>query len=65
MKKIVASNVVASQPPNSDRLQRRPLVPIFSVYKFFIEHPKKIFGSNFLSTFALCFDLLDILAAQF
>ena len=25
---IVATNVVASQPPNGDRLQRRPLVPI-------------------------------------
>ena len=24
---IVATNVVASQPPNGDRLQRRPLVP--------------------------------------
>ena len=28
MMKIVATNVVASRPPNSDRLQRRPLVPI-------------------------------------
>ena len=26
---IVATNVVASRPPNGDRLQRRPLVPIF------------------------------------
>ena len=26
--KIVATNVVASRPPNGDRLQRRPLVPI-------------------------------------
>ena len=25
--KIVATNVVASRPPNGDRLQRRPLVP--------------------------------------
>ena len=25
---IVATNVVASRPPNGDRLQRRPLVPI-------------------------------------
>ena len=25
----VATNVVASQPPNGDRLQRRPLVPKF------------------------------------
>ena len=25
---LVATNVVASQPPNGDRLQRRPLVPI-------------------------------------
>ena len=24
---IVATNVVASRPPNGDRLQRRPLVP--------------------------------------
>ena len=29
MMKIVATNVVASRPPNGDRLQRRPLVPIF------------------------------------
>ena len=28
MMKIVATNVVASRPPNGDRLQRRPLVPI-------------------------------------
>ena len=34
MKKIVATNVVASRPPNGDRLQRRPLVPI-RVYKGF------------------------------
>jgi hypothetical protein len=27
MMKIVATNVVASRPPNGDRLQRRPLVP--------------------------------------
>ena len=27
---IVATNVVASRPPNGDRLQRRPLVPIKS-----------------------------------
>ena len=25
---IVATNVVASRPPNGDRLQRQPLVPI-------------------------------------
>ena len=25
--KIVATNVIASQPPNVDRLHRRPLVP--------------------------------------
>ena len=29
MMKIVATNVVASRPPNGDRLQRRPLVPIY------------------------------------
>ena len=28
MMEIVAINVVASRPPNGDRLQRRPLVPI-------------------------------------
>ena len=28
MMKILATNVVASQPPNGDRLQLRPLVPI-------------------------------------
>ena len=28
MAEIVATNVVASRPPNGDRLQRRPLVPI-------------------------------------
>ena len=28
---IVATNVVASRPPNGDRLQRRPLVPIVFV----------------------------------
>ena len=28
MMKIVATNRVASQPPNGDRLKRRPLVPI-------------------------------------
>ena len=28
MVEIVATNVVASRPPNGDRLQRRPLVPI-------------------------------------
>ena len=27
---IVATNVVASRPPNGDRLQRRPLVPIIA-----------------------------------
>ena len=27
MVEIVATNVVASRPPNGDRLQRRPLVP--------------------------------------
>ena len=27
--KIVATNVVASRPPNGDRLERRPLVPIY------------------------------------
>ena len=27
MAEIVATNVVASRPPNGDRLQRRPLVP--------------------------------------
>ena len=27
MMKIVATNLVASRPPNGDRLQRRPLVP--------------------------------------
>ena len=27
MTEIVATNVVASRPPNGDRLQRRPLVP--------------------------------------
>ena len=27
MMKIVATNVVASRPPNGDRLQHRPLVP--------------------------------------
>ena len=27
MMEIVATNVVASRPPNGDRLQRRPLVP--------------------------------------
>ena len=26
---LVATNVVASQPPNGNRLQRRPLVPIY------------------------------------
>ena len=31
MMKIVATNVVASRPPNGDRLQRRPLVPIMSL----------------------------------
>ena len=31
MMKIVATNVVASRPPNGDRLQRRPLVPKKSV----------------------------------
>ena len=28
MAEIVATNVVASRPPNGDQLQRRPLVPI-------------------------------------
>ena len=28
MAEIVATNVVPSRPPNGDRLQRRPLVPI-------------------------------------
>ena len=32
MAEIVATNVVASRPPNGDRLQRRPLVPICSLY---------------------------------
>ena len=31
MMKIVATNVVASRPPNGDRLQRRPLVPIIHI----------------------------------
>ena len=31
MVKIVATNVVARQPPNGDRLQRRPLVPILKL----------------------------------
>ena len=30
MPEILATNVVASRPPNSDRLQRRPLVPIIN-----------------------------------
>ena len=28
--KIVTTKVVASQPPNGDRLQRRPLMPILT-----------------------------------
>ena len=36
---IVATNVVASRPPNGDRLQRRPLVPINQVVmKLTINH---------------------------
>ena len=31
MMKIVATNVVASRPPNGNRLQRRPLVSIHEV----------------------------------
>ena len=31
MKKIVATNVVASRPRNGDRLQRRPLVPKLNI----------------------------------
>ena len=30
---LVATNVVASRPPNRDRLQRRPLVPKLSFLK--------------------------------
>ena len=33
MDEIVASNVVASQLPNADRLQRRPLVPKWLLVK--------------------------------
>ena len=33
MAEIVATNVVASRPPNGDRLQRRPLVPIGRTYQ--------------------------------
>ena len=33
MTEIVATNVVASQPPNGDRLQRQPLVPIQTKYQ--------------------------------
>ena len=29
MMKILTTNIVASCPPNGDRLQRRPLVPIY------------------------------------
>ena len=32
MVEIVATNVVASRPPNGDRLQRRPLVPKVMTY---------------------------------
>ena len=39
MMKIVATNVVASRPPNGDRLQRRPLVPILTKVAAENEHP--------------------------
>ena len=39
---IVATNVVASRPPNGDRLQCRPLVPIEKVESFYATiKPKK------------------------
>ena len=39
MAEIVATNVVASRPPNGDRLQSRPLVPIsVSMLNFWLTH---------------------------
>ena len=37
---IVATHVVASRPPNGDRLQHRPLVPIFWSIKIWIKKAK-------------------------
>ena len=34
---IVATNVVASRPPNGDRLQRRPLVPTYRSLQEYIK----------------------------
>ena len=36
MAEIVATNVVASRPPNGDRLQRRPLVPIITTVGYLL-----------------------------
>ena len=33
MDKIVATNVIVSRPPNSDRMQRRPLFPIIHFHR--------------------------------
>ena len=33
---IVATNVVASRPPNGDRPQRRPLVPICHICSIYV-----------------------------
>ena len=41
---IVATNVVASQPPNGDRLQRQPLVPKFlkNFWKYIDAHLQQL-----------------------
>ena len=37
MVEIVATNVVASRPPNGDRMQRQPLVPKWKKWKIMVK----------------------------
>ena len=51
MTEIVATNVVASRPPNGDRLQRRPLVPIFKIiFKYEVIPKQEIAEDSLKST---------------
>ena len=50
---IVASNVVASRPPNGDRLQHRPLVPIMEPMQEVVCMIDYGMGTSFLMHFIL------------